>query len=87
MAGDLAMTVQYDEGRVEAKKILKMARAMLALLDELEKGMNKTKRARLTWDVNIYSLLDRAVIEFTCVGKRELGRKIAEEAARRGQPS
>ena len=64
---DLTLTIVYDgdERGFDARKVLKMARSTLELLRAIERSITKKRRARARWDVNIYSLLDRAVVEFT----------------------
>ena len=64
---DLTLTAIYDgkEAGMDAPKVLKMARHTLELLRAVERGVTKKRRATQKWDVNIYSLSDRAVVEFT----------------------
>ena len=64
---DLTLTIVYDaeERSFDAVKVLKMARSTLDLLKAIERGITKKRYARVKWDVNIYSLSDRAVAEFT----------------------
>lgn len=63
----LTMTVIYDKKppiyKPGAAHTLKVAKTMLALLNSIEKSLTG-KRAKTRWAVNIYSLTDRAVIEF-----------------------
>ena len=64
---DLTLTAIYDgkEAGMDAPKVLKMAQHTLKLLRAIERGVTKKRRATQRWDVNIYSLSDRAVVEFT----------------------
>ena len=64
---DITMIVEYDDEQAgfDARKVLKMARATLDLLGAIERDRTKKRYARVRWDVNIYSLSDRAVVEFT----------------------
>ena len=64
---DITMTVKYDDEAAgfDARKVLKIARATLDLLGAVERGITKKRYAQQRWDVNIYSLSDRAVVEFT----------------------
>lgn len=63
----LTMTVIYDDKppiyKPGAAHTLKAAKTMLALLNSIEKSLTG-KRAKTHWALNIYSLTDRAVIEF-----------------------
>ena len=69
MRGVLTITIVYDgetpyPKRSGARMVLKAATDTLKILGEIEKGLNKTKRTKIKWDVHIFSLSDRAVIEF-----------------------
>jgi hypothetical protein len=63
----LTMTVIDDDKppiyKPGAAHTLKAAKMMLTLLNSIEKSLTG-KRAKTRWALNIYSLTDRAVIEF-----------------------
>lgn len=76
---DLRLTINYDPVPPVYKRgadtTLKLAGHVLRLLAALERGLDE-KAPRIIWDVNIYSLDDRAVIEFSAVGDRKHGRTL-----------
>ena len=80
---DLVITVDYDKETpaMDAVKVLKFAKDNLALLRELDKELNKVRRPKVKWSVNIYSLSDRAVIEFTAIRGNLQHREIGAIAA------
>ena len=64
---DLTLTAIYDgkEAGMDARRVLKLARDTLKLLNAIACGVTKKRRATQKWEVNIYSLSDRAVVEFS----------------------
>jgi len=90
MAGDLSMTLLYDDKPPRmtrgAETILRATKNVLTTLREIEKAQSG-KRARIVWDINVYSFSDRAVIEFTAVGDRKTGRWMAEAFQARSEES
>ncbi len=76
MAGLLSLTLTYDPTppvyRRGAVTTLKVATSLIKLLQAIEKQETK-KRARLIWDINIYSFSDRAVIEVQPIGDAKTG--------------
>ncbi|KKN20469.1 hypothetical protein LCGC14_0935500 [marine sediment metagenome] len=83
---DLTVTLEYDEGvtSLDATKVLFAARSAHNLLKAVERAMTKKRRASLLWEINIYSLFGRAVIEFSCRGDKGMMRKVMEEAQVKG---
>jgi len=63
----LRITLQYDDTppiqRRGAAHTLKVASAMLKLLNALDCDLSGKRKPLFVWDVNIYSFNDRAVIE------------------------
>jgi hypothetical protein len=86
---DLTMTIEYDEEtpRNGAVAVLKFASLTLKALRSIDRNMAKEqgRKERVVWDVNIYSLSDRAVVEFTVIDPKHrrdahtLGERFTEQ--------
>lgn len=64
---DVGFTMIHRDGvrALPPETVLKAAKLNLTLLKEIEKSVMNRKRAKILWQINIYTLIDRTVLEFT----------------------